>query len=397
MENDNLENQPPIVQPIPLTKKWYQHKGIITIIVLAFLVAIVSYIYFTNQPAQDISPIFQQKPKNIQPITNSASPINTTVATTTQPIASNTPTLTDKTNWQTYTNSIYGIQIKYPSYLLLQNEAADGADLNLTNVASTTYWQGITIRFYNNPNSLSPSDWWRNNRSSAQPCASDPKSGQIAGFNSIETDTDAKCIEFPNDHLPQIRSIFLFFKNRIAEFDVRNVPDADQIIATTKFTNPTNSLVSNGLISYDANNQLFTVTQKQFKVLDVFTPDYLENSSSGCYGGTHPLSYYQTVLSKFSSSDQGAQYDFNFAGKSQNSGVYEVTIIPNKPGYQNMDQFNGDFGLCDAGDNLYPSLFTSNYLLFTSACGTGYDDGSGLPHGCDEVESFVGDSIKLNQ
>jgi len=310
--------------------------------------------------------------------------------------ATTTPTQTNTSNWQTYTNSIYGIQIKYPTYLLLNDEAPDGADLNLTNVATTTYWQGITIQIFNNPDNLNPSDWWSKNQTT-QTCASDPKPGQIAGFDSIEMDTDAKCIEFPKDNFPQIRSIFLFYKNRVVEFGSRNVPDTDQIVATTDFTNHTNSVVSNGLISYDDNNQLFTVTQKQFKVLDVFTPDYLENSSSGCYGATHPLSYYQTVLSKFLSSDLGIYYDFNFIGKSQDSGVYEVTVIPNKPGYQNSDQFNADFGLCDAGDRLYPFLLNSKNLLFIPACGTGYDDGSGLPHGCVQVKNFVENSIKLNK
>jgi hypothetical protein len=303
-------------------------------------------------------------------------------------------TLSDTSDWQSYTNNIYGIQVKYPSYLTLQDGAVDSASLNLNSVATSTYWQGINMQFFNNPDSLSPSDWWSKNQTT-QTCYSDPKPGQIAGFNSIETDSDVKCIEFPQDHFPQIRSIFLFFKNRVVEFDVRSVPDADQIIATTEFTNPTDSVVSNGLISYDDNSQLFTVTQKQFKVLDVFTPDYLENYSSGCYGGSHPLSYYQTVLSKFSSSDQGTYYDFNFIGKSQDNGVYEVAIIPNKPGYKTMDQFNADFGSCDAGESLYPSSLSSNNLLFVPACGTGFGDAPEIE--CGEVQSFVESSIKLNQ
>jgi hypothetical protein len=392
MENPNEVLPTPLPEQLPQqTKKWYEDKTLVIILVLVILAALSLAVYFILNQPQNLGPVVVSHhpttvPQN-QPTATSSSPFTVT----------SSPTQINTSNWQTYTNSIYGIKVSYPSYVALQNEAADGAALNLTNVASTTYWQGITMLFYNNPDSLSSSDWWSKNHTTPQPCASDPKPGQIAGFDSIETDTDSKCIEFPNDHFPQIRSIFLFFKNRIVEFDVRTVPDADQIIATTQFTSPTNSIVSNGPLSYDGSNQLFAVTQKQFKVLDVFTPDYLENDSSGCYGPSHPISYYQTVLSKFSSTDQGTQFDFNFVGKSQDGGVYEVTIIPNKPGYQNMDQFNADFGLCDAGDDLYPSLLSSNYLLFVPACGTGVDDGSGLPHGCDEVQSFVGDSLKLSQ
>src|SRR6185369_14742666 len=117
----------------------------------------------------------------------------------------------------------------------------------------------------------------------------------ISGFDSIEVDTDAKCIEFPNSHFPQIRQIFLFFKNRVAEFDVRSFPEADQIITTTQFIKPTNSAVSMGPISYDNNNQLFTVTQKQFRVHDVFTPDDLQSQSLGCDGSGKSLSYYKTL------------------------------------------------------------------------------------------------------
>jgi hypothetical protein len=122
MENTN-ETQNLAPMPPTSTKKWYQHKGIITIIVLAFLVAVFSWIYFANQPAQDVDPIVvQHKPKNSQPPTNSTT---TVIATTTQPMAPSTPSPVDITNWQTYTNSTIGLSFQYPPDWQIINQQVD--------------------------------------------------------------------------------------------------------------------------------------------------------------------------------------------------------------------------------------------------------------------------------
>jgi hypothetical protein len=192
MENNNQNLTPQSVPQPPAQKKWYKNKGVIWIIGLAIIAAISIWLYYAKQPTQNISPIIINHKSNGTPTATTSPPAT---AITTEPVVSSGPTSTAMTDWKIYTNSVYGIQVKYPSYLILQNESVDGVYLTLANVATTTYWQGITIHLFNNPDSLNPSDWWSKNQT-AQTCYSDPEQGQISGFNSIEIDSDSKCIEF---------------------------------------------------------------------------------------------------------------------------------------------------------------------------------------------------------
>ncbi|MDE2312422.1 MAG: hypothetical protein KGJ93_05065, partial [Patescibacteria group bacterium] len=50
MENQNLT--PPTPQSPPAPKKWYQHKGIITIIILAILTTVSCWAYFNLGPTR---------------------------------------------------------------------------------------------------------------------------------------------------------------------------------------------------------------------------------------------------------------------------------------------------------------------------------------------------------
>jgi hypothetical protein len=70
--------------------------------------------------------------------------------------------------------------------------------------------------------------------------------------------------------------------------------------------------------------------------------------------------------------------------------------LPNKAGYTSVDQFKKDFDICSVGGDAYPKLVNKNWLLFTSSCGSGFDDGSGRIHGCDEVQKIVEPSLRLN-
>ena len=49
MKNLNLSK---LLQHAPEEKKWYQHKGIVSIFILAFLVIVLNGIYFVKQPIQ---------------------------------------------------------------------------------------------------------------------------------------------------------------------------------------------------------------------------------------------------------------------------------------------------------------------------------------------------------
>jgi len=147
-------------------------------------------------------------------------------------------------------------------------------------------------------------------------------------------------------------------------------------------------------LTYSKNDQLFTVSKKVIKILDKFTASGLMNQSQEC-GTNRTEQYFNSLLAKFTNTDRGIEYNFQYRGQTQDSGVWTVTIIPNRPGYNNATNFKADFDICAAGGDLYPESVSQNYLLFVSACGTGYDDGSGRPHGCDVVREFVEPTLKL--
>ena len=142
------------------------------------------------------------------------------------------------------------------------------------------------------------------------------------------------------------------------------------------------------------NKNNFPIDQKEFSILQHFNAKDLENKSQEC-GTNKNQAYFTNLLSKFFSSDKGHIYEISFTGQAQDSGIWKVTVIPNKLGYKNLDGFKDDFDLCYAGGEKYPKLMSENYLLFVSSCGTGFDDDSGLPHGCDEIRESIEPTIIL--
>lgn len=146
--------------------------------------------------------------------------------------------------------------------------------------------------------------------------------------------------------------------------------------------------------TYAKNDQLFSVSKKEFNIADQFTATALKDQSQEC-GTNKTEQYFKDLLSKYTSSDKGIKYAFQYQGPTQDSGIWVVTVIPNKLGYANIDDFNKDFDICAAGADRYPSLVSDKYLLFVLGCSSGFDDGSDLPHGCDKVQEAVAPTIKL--
>ncbi len=108
----------------------------------------------------------------------------------------------------------------------------------------------------------------------------------------------------------------------------------------------------------------------------------------------HPENHFEDLVSEFSETNKTV-YTFKYEGESQDEGKFNVTILPNKAGYNSMDDFKKDFDLCLAGGDEYPYILNKDYLLFINACGTGYDDDSGRPHGCEEVSKVVIKTLEL--
>lgn len=146
-------------------------------------------------------------------------------------------------------------------------------------------------------------------------------------------------------------------------------------------------------VAFTKNDQLFTVSTKEFSVADQFSAASLAAQSQEC-GTNLPQKHFENLMALYAN-DKGKEYVFQYNRKTQEPNVWTVRVIPNKPGYAILGDFQKDFSICAAGGDHYPSLLSSQYLLFISSCGTGFDDSSGLPHGCDLVRKFVEPTLKI--
>jgi|SRR3989339_1453 len=112
-------------------------------------------------------------------------------------------------------------------------------------------------------------------------------------------------------------------------------------------------------------------------------------------GAQHKAGDFDKLVSIFSGTTKEF-YSFKYTGASQGPDTFVVTLLPNKAGYTSLDQFKKDFDVCEVGGDAYPKMLNSDWLLFVSSCGSGFDDGSGKPVGCDEVKKVVEPTLKLN-
>lgn len=157
----------------------------------------------------------------------------------------------------------------------------------------------------------------------------------------------------------------------------------------------TESPTSTDPLTYSDDKQLFTVSKEEFTILNKFNAANLAEKSKEC-GTNKTEEYFKEILSKYSADDKGIIYNFKYNGNSQDPDTWTVAVIPNKTGYADLEHFKADFNLCEAGADRYPAMISEKYLLFKSSCGTGFDDGSENPHGCDIVQQAVSPTIKLN-
>lgn len=125
-----------------------------------------------------------------------------------------------------------------------------------------------------------------------------------------------------------------------------------------------------------------------------YTAEQLKGMAEEC-GSQHDAGYFDRLVAKFSGGTK-VIYNFKYTGASQEPDTYIVTLLSNKAGYTSLDQFKKDFDICAAGGDAYPAKINSNWLLFENSCGSGFDDGSGLPVGCDTVRKAVEPTLILN-
>ncbi len=147
--------------------------------------------------------------------------------------------------------------------------------------------------------------------------------------------------------------------------------------------------------SFEPNSKVKSIEKNTFSVRQGFSLDELVSNSTGC-GVNLTKEHFATVLKMYAPTDKATEYHFVYNGSSQSPSEWVVIAMANKPNYQSLADFKQDFDICDAGASRYPFQVSPSYLLFTSSCGTGLSDGSGLPNGCAEIQQAVASTIKID-
>jgi len=180
--------------------------------------------------------------------------------------------------------------------------------------------------------------------------------------------------------------VYWWQQNKVVREEVANVT------TNTAETTIANKEEPKEPITYSTNGVSASVSKKTAPF--GYTADQLVSMAQEC-GNEQSVSYFNSLVSKFSGAIKTV-YSFKYTGASQESDTFVVTLLPNKAGYFSFDEFKKDFDQCYAGGDAYPTKFNSDWLLFVNFCGTGFDDGSGKPIGCQEVRDVVEPTLKLN-
>lgn len=147
-------------------------------------------------------------------------------------------------------------------------------------------------------------------------------------------------------------------------------------------------------LGYEMGTVPMTAEHSLLLVRNTFTPEMLAAMSDGCGSGLD-TTHFESLLGEFEY-QRGHRYDFLYRGESQEPSTYTLTVFANEPGYADIDALKKDFDVCAAGSTLYPLDLNENWLVFQSSCGTGYDDGSDLPVGCDEMRDQILNTLEIN-
>ncbi|MDD4995268.1 MAG: hypothetical protein PHW53_02295 [Patescibacteria group bacterium] len=130
-------------------------------------------------------------------------------------------------------------------------------------------------------------------------------------------------------------------------------------------------------------------------VLFDYTVEQLEGMAGEC-GSQHDPDYFDELILKFVAAGATKHiYNLKYSDASQEPDTFVITLLPNEAGYASLDQFKKDFDICAAGGDAYPTMLSENWLLFVNSCGSGFDDGSGRPIGCEKVREIVEPTLKL--
>jgi len=147
-------------------------------------------------------------------------------------------------------------------------------------------------------------------------------------------------------------------------------------------------------LTFDLAGGQFTVEKGITRISGIFEAEALAAQSEEC-GTDLDAAHFAGVLAKFDDR-RVLQYDFLYRGDSQEPTDYVLTVVENGPGYATLDEFKRDFDICAAGGNLYPHALNGHWLVFASSCGSGADDGSGRPIGCEMISERIEGTLELH-
>lgn len=117
-----------------------------------------------------------------------------------------------------------------------------------------------------------------------------------------------------------------------------------------------------------------------------YTVENLEFRATEC-GSFHEKGYFDNLVNTFKDTNI-VVYTFTYTGDGQGPNSYTLKVLPNKMRYKTFYDFKNDFDICGAGGE-YTIRMSNKWLLISSGCGSGYDDGSGRPAGCSEIKDKV--------
>ncbi|MFA6090129.1 MAG: hypothetical protein WC755_09810, partial [Candidatus Woesearchaeota archaeon] len=170
--------------------------------------------------------------------------------------------------------------------------------------------------------------------------------------------------------------------------------EMDARIAEIKDIVKTFELITVEPLSYSITGVTATVSKET--IAFNYSADQLEAMADECGTKHSDPNYFEFLVSQFKNTTKTI-YNFKYTGASQQSDTFIVSLLPNKCGYSSIEQFKKDFDICSAGGSEYPKMLNNNWLVFINSCGTGFDDGSGKPHGCDEIKEKIEPTLKLNK
>ncbi len=186
---------------------------------------------------------------------------------------------------------------------------------------------------------------------------------------------------------------FYFWQNKDKEEKENTsiVPDLHKGIAgVNQLKEMRDENPASGPLFYTTDGEAIS-SLKKTEVFDYTIEDF-KSMSLSC-GQVYDSVYFEYLINKFEGS---SKIIYNFKYDRGDDSSYEVTLIPNKIKYKNLDQFKRDFDVCEFGAEAYPKMLNDNWLLFVSSCGSSFSDNSNIINSCEKARDIIEPNLNFN-